>query len=259
MEFLLTCDLPEVESEVETEVFCRTADDIENETDLITDFCNMNAGFTISGFFDEDEVSSELISSLKETISDLGERMIVTSSAYDDDGNLQESIDIQVADFALSRGYDVLLDPSNIAGCLNWNIESFLERGEWHIGFFGPDGSYVELNDCLSDVISLDENKLRYKPVIWFGLNEEGPLQQWVVSGDEDSMAFWFDEMGKSDFVERISDCDDATITWYFLECGFTPPELKSTLEACPIVIEQSDNEDSLRGKIQNYILKYLN
>ena len=262
MYYLLKCNLPEIEREVKTEVLCKTADDIDYETNLLTDFCNMNSTFKISGFFDECKVCSELISSLKETISKLGNKMIIDSCAYDDDGNPQESINVQIAEAVLNRGNDVLLDPSNIASCLNFNIEVFVNKGNWHVGFFAPDGSYYELGENTHTVIPFDENGLwkdGYNPILWFGLKEEGPLQQWILSGDEDSMLFWFDEMDKNDFVERISDCDEATITWYFLECGYSPPELKSTLETCPIAVERFDTEISLAKKIMDYLMQSPN
>lgn len=159
-------------------------------------------------------------------------------------------------------------------------MANFLNQGKWHFGLIDADGcilsdpnmwpQYPKQND--GTIIWKEGNK-EYKPIIWFGLEGEKPIECWTLYerdnitntkvylgafdkeiNQEDWKHFWFCEFWLMDW-NVLWNHDDMATTWAFCEKCMDEPEegFTKVKEACPIELRQDDSTETMLQKVKNY------
>ena len=151
------------------------------------------------------------------------------------------------------------------------SLERFYTEGQWNEGFLREDGVVIMQKDkwpsCVKEKVDQSmwkDESYSYKPIIWFGMKDELPIQCWTLGGnlnqrEAGNNSAWTEDSWKDmwfDFDDRwaiLLDNDDAMYTWLFWECAEQEPDIDSVIAACPVQLVESDSTTELYNKIETH------
>ena len=138
---------------------------------------------------------------------------------------------------------------ATISRYIESSLLKFVEAGSWHLGFNNPAEKCIEVNSLADYTAVLDKSQ----PILWFGMDGDEPIDKWsIVAGKEHGFG-WYDHWDLLEYL--VDDCNDCFATWYVAECGNWLPDMEEILAACPIIIDDDDDADSISKKILSYFI----
>lgn len=125
----------------------------------------------------------------------------------------------------------------DVSEAISADSVDFVENGKWHAGLIAWEG-------------------MDSVPALWFGRDNATPMRRWTITPfiTPDDFAFWFIDADE-DMLEAIVDEFDSIAIWYLYECGCELPELTGLIRRCPVQFEKDDSPETIREKINTYIL----
>jgi hypothetical protein len=162
-------------------------------------------------------------------------------------------------------------------------LKNFLNAGIWQFGLRKEDGSVLsdarQWPEPITDGCSASWTRPKEKmsPIIWFGMQDNAPLECWSltldakmfeqIDYDADSTknkpierwkSFWFCPFWSFDWDELFDHCGDTYIFWMFFESDMDEPceELEKIRKSCPIKLASTDSRDELTRKITSFFTR---
>ncbi len=151
------------------------------------------------------------------------------------------------------------------------SLELFYSKGQWNEGFVRDDGAIITQKEKWPKHTINKEGQSQwrdstycYRPIIWFGMKDESPIQYWTLGGllnqkETDTESGWTEDSWKDmwfDFDGRwnyLLDNDDAIYTWLFAELCEEEPDIDTVIESCPVELLEADTTKGLYDKIEEH------
>ena len=138
-------------------------------------------------------------------------------------------------------------------------LKQFEHDAGWHYALKKENG-YIETVQQWpvpqKDGSWIDADGIVLQPYVWFGVKGNDPEDLWSLYGDmsEDALAFWFSE----DPLEYIIENDEEIYSFFR---GQAPkqeidrPDMENILRKCPVSVDEDDDPESIKEKIQAFFL----
>lgn len=152
----------------------------------------------------------------------------------------------------------------DIGATILLRLEEFLQRGVWQVGFrcgksFLTDVSSFPYRIENEDGTTVWQNDAGVvcEPILWFGLPDEEPEEEWSLSAGmtSDWRSFWFNHFWHLDWNALFGGFDNYYTVWMFCECGMDEPEedFDRVKDSCPISLDENDTDEQLFSKINEF------
>ncbi len=279
--------------ETEREVSSLDLDDVEEAlADLFDDaiYANVDAeqGWPCGYFPDPNKILSAVYSSVRKRLHERFASLSVCVRTIETDGCITGTSpldSVALIDRAVDAPEDSEKGYIGTGSVIIRMLTQFLNRGIWQYGLRNGQG------DVLCDVWQWPKPNmdggipswrgptgLLLSPVIWFGLENESPIECWSLSLDpkqfeklnlyeypcstaprpvERWQSFWFCTFWCFDWNALFENRGCAYSTWMFAECGMAEPadELNRVRQACPITLDDADTGEALTEKINEFFV----
>lgn len=181
--------------------------------------------------------------------------------AIDKENNIIETKTIKVLEF-LDNDPDYFRE-YGVSEAVYQYIATALRRFENEAGWYyalKKENGYIETVKQWpvpqKDGSWIDADGIDLQPYVWFGVKGNDPEDLWSLYGDmsEDALAFWFSE----DPLEYIIENDEEIYSFFR---GQAPkqeidrPDMENILRKCPVSIDEDDDPESIKEKIQAFFL----
>lgn len=139
-------------------------------------------------------------------------------------------------------------------------LKRFENEAGWHYALKKENGFIETVKQWPSpqkDGSWIDADGTVLRPYVWFGVNGNEPEELWSLYGDMsgEDIAFWFSE----DPLEYIIENDEEIYSFFR---GQAPkqeidrPDMENILRKCPVSVDEDDNPESIKEKIQAFFLE---
>ena len=184
------------------------------------------------GIIDGDELGNEIVDSALVFLNyETNGKLFIRRDGYVDEPITNDWILNWVSEYYQDSSTYCPLTGVAIIRC----VTEFLNKGRWH----------------------LDLDKYN-EPFLWFGLDEDGPIEIWSLPFDSDIeytswKTIWFPAFWDLDWNAILNDTGEIYITWMFCELGMDEPteERDRARLSCPIELTEEDSLETIRRKIK--------
>lgn len=158
--------------------------------------------------------------------------------------------------------------------CIN-QFTKFISEGIWQYGLLSPEQSIITDITSWPQPIKNKDGSIIWKnecgilkPIIWFGIKGEEPIECWTLSEDpkmfeimdyeepynvERWKSMWFNQFRQYDWNILFDNQGEGELIWMFAECGMEEPPIDGVREKCPIKLDKNDSKEIIKAKILDF------